>query len=205
MWTLLAEGNVHTTTDLRKVRAQIPAGLRHRIAQEPCSAERFRRVALVAADITTQVKVVLPEMGDLYWIDYDCLNPAEFVRASTSIPFFFTPYRVASVPQRKEAWTRWSHLAGYNGEVPDSVVFVDGGVMSNFPIDLFHNFTKAPSAPTFGACLGLGSTKPTKTQRLSHLLLAIFDSARHVHNYDFIARNPDCRYLVRAIDTEEHN
>src|SRR4051812_9638876 len=77
--------------------------------------------------------------------------------------------------------------------------------MSNFPIDLFHDYHKVPSAPTFGARIGLSRNKPVGTTKLSQFLLAIFNSARHVHDYDFIVRNPDYRNLVGVIDTGEHN
>jgi len=202
---LLAQCNVQSMADLRQVRAQTPPGLRHRDTNDAYPPEQFGRVALVAADITTETKAVLPEMGELYWADCDTLNPAELVRASMSIPLFFTPYRVTNVPQGSQAWERWNRLAGYSGDVPSEVVFVDGGVMSNFPIDLFHNYHKVPSAPTFGARIGLSRNKPVNTTKLTQFLFAIFNSARHVHDYDFIARNPDYRNLVGVIDTGEHN
>ena len=38
-------------------------------------------------------------------------------------------------------------------EPPEVCTLVDGGIMSNFPIDLFHRPEKVPAAPTFGAKL----------------------------------------------------
>ena len=35
--------------------------------------------------------------------------------------------------------------------------------------------------------------------------IAIFNSARHTLDYDFIKRNPDYRHLVSTIDTGNHN
>jgi len=32
----------------------------------------------------------------------------------------------------------WNELVGYKGSIPGKVFFVDGGIMSNFPIDIFH-------------------------------------------------------------------
>jgi NTE family protein len=62
-----------------------------------------------------------------------------------------------------------------------------------------------PSAPTFGVKLGTDQRKHSDIDEPMELVSAIFNSARHCLDYDFIARNPDYRNLVTCIDTGEHN
>src|SRR6185436_12590224 len=49
-------------------------------------------ITLIASDVTNQTKVEFPFMAKDYWENPDAVNPAEFVRASMSIPVFFEPY-----------------------------------------------------------------------------------------------------------------
>jgi len=161
-------------------------------------------LAIIAADISTETKVVFPDMAALYWRQHRSCSPALFVRASMSIPGFFHPFRVTNIPQGKAALARWADKAGYEGVLPEEVLFVDGGIMSNFPIDIFHS-KAAPRAPTFGVKLGVERIKPNEINKPLQMLGAIFDSARHCSDYDFLLRNPDYEQLVAFIHTEGHN
>lgn len=77
--------------------------------------------------------------------------------------------------------------------------------MSNFPINAFHNPARIPRAPTFGAKIGF-DRKAREVKKPAQLLGAIFDSARHTLDYDFIVKNPDYCQLVAYIDVEnQHN
>ncbi|CAN5879629.1 patatin-like phospholipase family protein [soil metagenome] len=201
---LLAEKGVDTLAKLRAQRLQGHDLLRHRLSGAPYKATTPGRIALVAADITTQTKVSFPEMAPLYWADPDSVNPANFVRASMSIPFFFHPLRLTNLPYGEDKLAQWREV-GYEGNVPDEVFFIDGGIMSNFPIDLFHDTHKVPAAPTFGVKLGIDRNKPRIIRKFPNLLGAIFDSARQVHDFDFIARNPDYKHLVHCLDTDGFN
>ncbi len=160
-------------------------------------------LAVVASDLTTQSRVVLPRMAPLYWDDPDSINPALFVRASVSIPFFFKPLRIDNLPSGSEAEANWKRFAGYSGPIPKSCVLVDGGVMSNFPVDLFHQRAGIPRAPTFGVKLGID--RQQFVDKPLNLLGAVFNSARHSLDSNFIARNPDYRRLVANIDTRPHH
>jgi NTE family protein len=51
-------------------------------------------MAIIAADITTSTKAVFPKLSQLYFDDPENTSPAEFVRMSMSIPFFFYPKEV---------------------------------------------------------------------------------------------------------------
>ena len=201
---LLKEKGVETTEQLQQVRQIVPKGLKN-IDGKIYDATRIETIAIVAADIVTETKVEFPKMAYLYWEDWKQTNPADYVRASMSIPVFFYPFKVSNIPQGKTAWENWNKCTGYSGDVPKEVVFTDGGTMSNFPIDIFHNHFKVPSAPTFGIKLGSERTKPNEIKNILSYAGAVFDAARHVHDYDFIMRNPDYKKLVGIIEIGDHN
>ena len=195
---------IKTLADLKKRMQKLPSGLRTRNGKKLTLKEAGSRLAVVAADVSTETKVVFPDMADIYFKDPMKVNPAKFVRASMSIPGFFHPYRVKGIPQGRDAIMNWKRKAGYTGVIPKEVLFVDGGIMSNFPINIFHS-KGIPLAPTFGAKLGTERMKPHKIEKPGQLLGAIFNSARHCSDYDFILRNPDYKSLLTIIDTGQHD
>jgi NTE family protein len=78
-----------------------------------------------------------------YGLNPDDQSVADAVRASVSIPFFFRPVKLAD--------TRGG---------PSSRC-VDGGLLSNFPIDLFdRDDGTRPRWPTLGVLLSAGSPQP---------------------------------------------
>lgn len=112
--------------------------------------EAYSEITLVAADITTQSEIVFPKMANLFYSNPDAANPADFARASMSIPFFFHPFVLRNIPTGIGQWKAWNQMTGLIASVPTEVMFMDGGIISNFPIDIFHDNTKVPSSPTFG-------------------------------------------------------
>ncbi len=96
-------------------------------------AERRYKVAVTVADITAAQLVRLPwDYQRLYGLDPDEQPVADAVRASMAIPFFYPPVT----------------LTGTMGLVCN---LVDGGVLSNFPIEsLDRTDGKPPRWPTFG-------------------------------------------------------
>ena len=200
---LLKDRGVETWGKLMQLRQQGNNRLKLRDGRA-FSADTAGRIALVAADITTQTKVCFPDMADLYWANPEQTNPADFVRASMSIPFFFHPFRLRNLPHGPAQLKKWRDT-GYMGNVPEEVFFIDGGINSNFPIDLFHDNSRVPDAPTFGVKLGVDKHKPKNIKKVTNLVGAIFDSARQVHDFDFITKNPDYRHLVHCLDTDSFN
>lgn len=156
---------------------------------------------MIAADITTETKVEFPSMAKLYWSNPEQENPAYFARASMSIPFFFHPFKVTKCPQDP---IPWKELCSYEGPLPQSVMFMDGGIMSNFPINMFHQPYRIPMAPTFGAKIGVDGRQLAAITKPSELLAAVFDASRHTLDVDFIRNNPDYNHLVKMIDTGDH-
>lgn len=193
---------VQRYSDIEAKLKSRPVGLMYRDGTLLPEDEPIGTLALVTADITTETKVELPRMSALYWDEPSEVAPESFARASMSIPGFFHPVR-RKVPRGREAL--WKELAMYDGIVPKEVLFVDGGIMSNFPIDLFHKKDKVPAAPTFGAKIGTDRKEPRVVDGPGALVSAIFDAARHTLDFDFIKRNPDYRFLVSEINTGDHN
>ncbi|MEQ1454577.1 patatin-like phospholipase family protein [Acinetobacter seifertii] len=131
------------------------------------------KLAIVAADVTTQTKVIFPQMADLYWDNYKEVSPCKFVRASMSIPLFFEPLVIDKIPKGKES--DWDQKAGYKGDIPSSVYFVDGGIVSNFPIDIFHQKNRVPLCPTFGVKLHADRNEIQNIDNIKDFLVALFD------------------------------
>jgi NTE family protein len=196
---------IKTTAELLNQLHTVSPGLRLRPTRtdtELSEKDKGGHLVMIAADITTQTKVEFPRMAELYWRNPEPVNPAYFARASMSIPFFFYPFTVNECSPNR---TLWSDLAGYEGTLPQRVMFMDGGIMSNFPINVFHQPYRVPTAPTFGAKIGIEGTEPAEITKPSQLLGAVFDAARHTLDSDFIKTNPDYKHLVKMIDTGNHH
>ena len=202
---ILAEGGIQTSADLTRVMRTLPAGFRTREGKLLAIDDADPYLAIVAADITTETKVEFPRMAPLYWTEPEKENPAAFVRASMSIPFVFQPRTLRQVPQGPDAEKRWRDLASFSGTIPPLCVLVDGGIMSNFPIDLFHTPESVPSAPTFGVKLGGGKRHMQDVGSPFSLGGAVFNAARHTLDYDFLVRHPDYSELVAHVDTAGFN
>ncbi len=98
------------------------------------SADQKYSLVVLVADISRGSLVRLPWDYHLYGLDPDEQFVADAVRASTSIPFFFKPVKLA--------WAQPSRNLSY---------LVDGGSCSDFPIEVFDRTDgQAPRWPTFG-------------------------------------------------------
>ncbi len=212
---------VSSTTALRERMSTTPAGwrlrdgTRHRVSQLegadtlPPLDPAKDYLCVVAADIATETKVEFPRMAALYWDDVGAVNPADYARCSMSIPLFFKPVRVPLRVRDAAHLKLWENMAGLvaddnMGFPPPEAVFVDGGVLSNFPIDVFHSTYKVPTRPTFGAKLQWDERAHTISGPLK-LITQTFNSSRHCLDYEFIRKNPDFRQLVAYIDTADHD
>ncbi len=95
--------------------------------------EQRYKLVVTAADVTTGQLIRLPwDYRRVYGVDPDDQQVADAVRASISIPYIYRPVS----------------LRGKKGLTS---TLVDGGVLSNFPIDTFDRLDeKCPRWPTFG-------------------------------------------------------
>jgi len=200
---ILADFGITSTENLL-AKFKIPSYIRLRENSTQSIEGLTARLAIVAADITTETKIIFPEMRSLYWHNSEQINPARYVRASMAIPLFFKPVRITDLPKGSAALKNWFDLVKYKGEIPDEVLLVDGGIMSNFPIGLLHR-QGIPRNPTFGVRLGARRSEYNQTDGIFAYMKAIFNATRHVHDFDFILRNKDYQKVIEHIDTGHHN
>ncbi len=103
------------------------------IDDDSLPAEQRYKLVVTVADVTTGQLVRLPwDYGRVYGLDPDEQFVADAVRASMSIPFYFRPVTLTS-------------STGLTSTL------VDGGILSNFPIDsLDRTDRRPPRWPSFG-------------------------------------------------------
>ncbi len=202
---IMKDNQIINTKDLEEKFGTIPKGLKIRETVDRTIDGLKPRFAVIGSDLTTGTKVEFPKMRALYWEDVDKVNPAIYVRASMSVPYFFHPLVIENMPQGPKAIENWRNMAKFRGTPPTEAYFVDGGLMSNFPIDIFHKRSIVPRMPTFGVRLGFDRDSSNKITNAFNLFGAMFNSIRHLHDYDFILRNPDYNMLVQSIDIGNHD
>ncbi|SHJ63097.1 NTE family protein [Tangfeifania diversioriginum] len=189
----------------KRDKKHFPGGLKHRVSGDPLTDE-MARIHIIAADVTTQTKVLFPEMGHLYWGDkMNEVSPAKMVRASMSVPFFFIPLEIGNLPGSGEpASNEWQQLANYHGHIPDKVKFVDGGMISNFPINVFHFKPGAiPRKPTFGVKLSSYRQECAEVDDFGSFAGAMISTMRHDADNEFLIQNPDFEKLICFIDADK--
>ena len=192
-----------TMDDLKRLRSDLPKGLKN-IATNESMNDIEAKLAVITSDITTHTKTEFPRMAELYWENPGNVSPAKFVRSSMSIPFFFEPFEVKNIPNAdKENDSKWDEYAGYNGPIPHEIKFVDGGMLSNFPINVFHRKDGGiPTRPTFGARLSTYREKFSETKNLLGMSGAMISTMRQIYDYDFLLKNPDFSKLICSIDAD---
>lgn len=205
MTELLAERGVRNVNDLRRQRAVPPPNLHDIRTGAPCPSARWERFSVVTADITTGLKVALPDMAHLYWDDPGLANPADFVRASMSVPIFFYPFVKENIPNTPEAQVHWDKMGNYRGPIPPKVYFVDGGSMSNFPMSLFYEAANNEDAPVLGIQIGVNRTDYNRCDSFGNFAGAMLGSLMAFYDNDFFVQHPEMNRYVGAIDTGEYN
>lgn len=149
--------------------------------------ERRYRLHLVASDITRGRMLILPDDINpmLYGVEPDDLDVALAVRMSMSFPFVFRPVR----------------LRGDNGV--DSYI-VDGGVLSNFPIDLFDR-GPAPEETEQTLTLGIKLTQDRYNSVkfpffAARALIALGSTAIGAHDVSNIVKAVDRLKWARVLE-----
>lgn len=195
-----AEG-VTDSGKLEELRMKMPAGLRMRSgdAYETDKA----RVVIITSDVTTQTKVEFPEMARMYWAAPRTVKPSKYARASMSVPIFFTPFTVSHIPQDDKATELWRNRVSYHGTLPTKARFVDGGMLSNFPINVFHSNDRMPRKPTFGVRLSAYRDQQNDTDGMFKYAGAMLNTMRHIYDLVFILRNPDYQKLICKLDVDK--
>jgi NTE family protein len=107
-----------------------------RLNDDQVPEERRYRLVVTATDVTRGQLVRLPwDYRGVYGLDPDEQPVADAVRASMSIPFLFRPIRLTSATGLEST-------------------LLDGGLLSNYPIDTFDRLDGMPPRwPTLGVTL----------------------------------------------------
>lgn len=122
----LADAGVETWGDLRVAGATSRTPVEHRY-----------RLVVIVSDVTRGRLLRLPwDYERLMGYSPDAMSVADAVRASASIPFFFRPWRLPVDPALTDGRRE--------------LVLTDGGMLSNYPIDMFDD---EPDHPTIGVKL----------------------------------------------------
>jgi NTE family protein len=109
-------------------------------------AGKAYKLVVMVSDVTRGELVRLPWDYARYGLEADEQLVADAVRASMSIPFFYEPVKFTGRDERGKAMTSY---------------LVDGGMLSNFPIDVFDRTDGlVPRWPTLGVKLSARPTAP---------------------------------------------
>jgi NTE family protein len=178
-----------------------------RPVQEP---PHMPMLTLITCDIVSKLKIEFPRMWDLYWDRPEAVHPADFVRASMSIPVFFEAYSQTGLRGKSnfDTWSRQVNWQNANRLIPDSSQFIDGGILSNFPISIFYNPAyPVPRMPTFGIRLqdGIIDAANRSNNSLFRYLFSVFSTIRFHYDRDFINRNRAFNRAVCSIDVRGYS
>lgn len=166
-----------------------------------------KELAIVSSDITNGIKVEFPAMHKMYWGEDFSISPARYVRASMSVHFFFKPFQVNYMRSQKEVIEKeWRNLLNINKRLEEkdtAALMVDGGMLSNFPVNIFYNpFSPVPVKPTVGVKLEFEDDATSRTiDSMGKLVGAMISTMRYFYDRDFISKHNIFKKTVRSIDT----
>ncbi|MBP8726176.1 MAG: hypothetical protein JPMHGGIA_02358 [Saprospiraceae bacterium] len=165
-----------------------------------------RMITIITCEISSKRKITFPKMWDMFWDKPEHVHPADLVRASMSIPFFFKFYELTLPQDKISAWK--NHIQWNNKYLPNTVRFVDGGAISNFPLNVFQNPNyPEPRMPTFGVRLSSndGNDEISKLNSILDYIKTLVSMIRGYYDKDFELNNPAFILGVKYINLEGHN
>ncbi|PWU00656.1 MAG: hypothetical protein C5B52_08455 [Bacteroidetes bacterium] len=164
-----------------------------------------RELVIVSSDITHEIKVEFPGMHKMYWgNDYQTVSPAKYVRASMSVPIFYKPFQVNFVEGQMETIREeWNKIMKTGAGPKDQAIFVDGGLLSNFPINVFYNpDLPVPRKPTFGIRLEYQEDyQSTRINDIMGLAGSLISTMRFFYDREFALKHDLYKKTVRSVDT----
>ncbi len=107
---LKRQNGIKTLADLNERFIKIPPDLTNRKGISRTIDELKPRLVIITADLTMETEVEFPGIAPLYRPDYMQQNPSLFVRASMSIPCFFSPLKISNIPPEAEAKKNWEEI-----------------------------------------------------------------------------------------------
>lgn len=125
---------------------------------------------VIASDLTNGKIVVIPDDLEHYGISLKTFSVAKAVRMSCSIPYFFEPVKIRTK----------------NGKA----IFVDGGVLSNFPMWLFDQGKGKKKRPVLGMKLSPhDDERPRKPiNNAIQMFEALFTTMLNAHDARYITK-----------------
>ena len=212
----IMEANGVSTIDKLKAKTEkLPQGVCVRGKNSSIDSLKSLKpdITLITSDLITENKIEFPKMYDLFTDQpgsVDCpVHPADFVRASMSIPIFFESFTISNIDRNNEAIQKsWEkHFSVPPSAIPSEARFVDGGVLSNFPMSIFYNpEVRVPRLPTFGIRLGGGEANYNVSGfSLGTYFGKIFNTVRHFYDKDFLLKNKLYARGIGYIDTSKFN
>jgi len=203
----MEKNGVHSVAELRKKAAQRPEGLRLRPGNPESIDDLDIDVTFITSELVTKNKIEFPKMYELFRLPTDekQIHPAAFVRASMSIPVFFESYYIDNIDCLSDQIKKnWYDTFGEKNP-PQKARFVDGGILSNFPINIFFNKNvDYPRMPSFG--IDLDDTKPSEkvsdasAWSFPGFAGRLFNTVRFYYDKDFQIKN---RVLQKGVGTIE--
>lgn len=135
------------------------------------------KLKIIASDVTNGRMIVFPDDLDYYGISKEEMSVAKAVRMSCTIPFFFKPIK-------------W--------ETPKNPCYVvDGGILSNYPVDMFDRQDGPPRWPTFGFRLSQKDIKGTPTEIDGPITFgkAIVRTMYQAHDIRYVDKHSEVRTI----------
>jgi len=170
-----------------------------------------KEIAIVSSDITNGIKVEFPAMHKMYWGEDFDISPARYVRASMSVHFFFRPFEVDYVTAQKAVIEKeWKCLLNIDKRLQEKdthALMVDGGMLSNFPVNIFYNpSSPVPIKPTVGIKLEFEDDATSNTiDTMGKLVGSMISTMRYFYDRDFISKHNIFKKTIRSIDTGQIN
>lgn len=132
---------------------------------------------IIASDITNGRMIIFPDDLEYYGMSKEEITVARAVRMSCSIPFFFKPIK-------------WETNK-------NSCYVVDGGILSNYPVDIFDRLDGPPRWPTFGFRLSQKyiQSKPAKIDGPITFGKAIVRTMYQAHDIRHVDKHSEVRTI----------
>jgi len=215
MKQIMNENEVTTVEALNAKAADLPT-LKVRDPKNQNASTLTADVTFISAELVSQNKVELPRMYGLFRSNYndDPLHPAGFVRASMSIPVFFESYTIENIPSpatHPEIKNAWANFFNEDVTIPATARFVDGGMLSDFPINIFYNpKIIEPRLPSFGIDLDDSDPRTDQTATpdswsLMNYLGRMFNTIRFYYDKDFLIKNRVFKKGIGSIPLSDFN
>ena len=171
----------------------------------------LRNVNVVTSALPYGIKVVLPHHAHIFDIHTDLERPSLWVRASMAIPLVFTP---VELPLKPVEWRNYceneckdmlsQHQLAELSQAR-SMLFFDGGLFSNLPVDLYHDETPTITIALYSSKSSIRGPSPLRSKRrLFRHLTELVHAMRGLR--DFEARHARTRAKTNDtiwIDTQD--